>query len=70
MAGTLSDIGSAAGEVWRFLASHGPTAADTARRKTGLGSNVFYAAVGWLAREDKLSIRTEGKTVILELKGT
>lgn len=69
MAGSLEDIGSAAGQVWRFLASQGPTAADAARRKTGLTSNVFYAAVGWLAREDKLTIRTEGKKIILELRG-
>jgi hypothetical protein len=68
MAASMQDIGSAAGEVWRFLNANGPTAADTVKRKLKLGSDVFYAAVGWLAREDKLDIRGEGRKLVLALK--
>ncbi|MCX8070866.1 MAG: winged helix-turn-helix domain-containing protein [Candidatus Binatia bacterium] len=68
MASTLNDIGSAAGEVWRYLDANGPTAADTLKRKLKMGSDVFYAAVGWLAREDKLQIRSEGQKTILALR--
>ncbi|GBD26458.1 hypothetical protein HRbin30_01790 [bacterium HR30] len=68
MPGTLSDIGSAAGDVWRYLDANGPTAAETMKRKLKMGSDVFYAAVGWLAREDKLQIRTEGQKTVLALK--
>ncbi len=68
MSRTMADIGLAAGDVWRCLAEHGPASADVVKRRTKLGSNVFYAAVGWLAREDKLTIREEGRKLILELK--
>lgn len=68
MPGSLNDIGSAAGEVWRYLDANGPTRADALKRKLNMSSDVFYAAVGWLAREDKLQIRTEGQKTILSLK--
>jgi len=66
----MLDIGSAAGEIWRFLAAHGPASAEVARRRTKLPSNVFYAGVGWLAREDKLSIREENEKLVLALKNS
>ncbi len=61
-------IGEAAGELWRFLHVNGPHKADAIRRKTKLPSEIFYAAVGWLAREDKLSIEGDGKNAQLALK--
>ncbi len=68
MPANLNDIGLAAGEVWRYLDANGPSAADTMKRKLKMGSDLFYAAVGWLAREDKLQIRSEGRKTILALK--
>lgn len=68
MAASMNDIGSAAGELWRFLDANGPSAAESVKRKLKLSSHVFYAAVGWLAREDKILIRNEGSKLVLSLK--
>jgi hypothetical protein len=64
----MDDIGYAAGELWRYLESNGPAKAEAIKRKTKLPSDVFYAAVGWLARENKLAIERDGKSVQLALK--
>ena len=66
--GTLKEIGSAAGEVWRYLDSNGAATASAIKRKTKLPSDVFYAALGWLAREGKLKIEADGKQIMIELK--
>jgi hypothetical protein len=64
----LRDIGTAAGELWRYLNTNGVATADAIKRKMKLPSEVLYAAVGWLAREDKLEIQVDGKRVQLSLK--
>lgn len=65
---TLEDIGTVAGELWRYLDSNGEATAEAIKRKMKLPGDVLYAAVGWLAREDKLEIKAEGKKVQLSLK--
>lgn len=64
---SLLDIGSAAGDLWCCLSEGGPMLAESARKKSGLSANVFYAAVGWLAREGKLGIEGNGKDMTLAL---
>ncbi|GIW44102.1 MAG: hypothetical protein KatS3mg077_1384 [Candidatus Binatia bacterium] len=68
MNSTLHDIGSAAGEVWRYLDANGPTSTDTMKRKLKMSSDRFYAAIGWLAREDKVQFQTQGRKTIVSLK--
>jgi hypothetical protein len=61
-------IGHAAGEVWGALSNGGPrTIAEIAKSVEAPGE-VIIAAVGWLAREDKLEFDTSGKTVKIGLK--
>lgn len=64
----MTDIGSAAGVVWRYLEANGPGAVETVKRKIKLSSDVFYAAVGWLAREGKLEVEGEGKKVQISIR--
>ncbi|MBI3782962.1 MAG: winged helix-turn-helix domain-containing protein [Deltaproteobacteria bacterium] len=65
---SIEDIGNAAGELWRYLDAHGAGAVDAIKRKAKLPSDVFYAAIGWLAREGKVEVRVDGKKVQLTLK--
>lgn len=54
-------IGEYAGVVWRML--HGLNDWETIEgieRKTGLDDLEIAAAIGWLAREDKIMIQQEG----------
>ncbi len=64
----IGHIGSVAGEIWRYLHANGPDTADAIKRKTKLASDAFYAGLGWLAREGKVAIETDGKKVQLALK--
>ncbi|MCK6556177.1 winged helix-turn-helix domain-containing protein [Candidatus Binatia bacterium] len=64
----IKDICEAAGLVWHFLDEHGSTPVGTLKRKLKLGSEAFYGALGWLAREDKLAFEGAGKKLVVALK--
>ncbi len=64
----MSDvIGESAGQVWQFLAENGEASATKIATETGLGKQDVQRAIGWLAREGKLTISTKGRTEILSL---
>lgn len=54
MRDTIEKFGQNAGKVWVALDVHGPLKEDDLLKKTRLNKNDFYAAVGWLARENKI----------------
>ena len=62
-------IGHAAGDVWGFLsnADGGQTVAAV-KKAVGAPPDLVAAALGWLAREDKLTFDTSGRTVKISLK--
>jgi len=62
-------IGETAGNVYRYLTSNAgsPVPLDTVRKAVGGPTLVFHMAIGWLAREDKLSFSTRGRTAMVEL---
>jgi len=47
-------FGENAGKVWDTLSKYGPLAESTLIRNTKLTVNDFSAAIGWLARENKI----------------
>ena len=47
-------IGTLAGIVWRALNEKGPLSFEDLQRETLLDSESVCAAIGWLAREDKI----------------
>jgi hypothetical protein len=68
--GALShiSIGHAAGDVWGTLSNYGPKSIAEIKKSVRAPAEVVVAAVGWLAREDKLEFDTSGKTVKIGLK--
>jgi len=64
----LSEIGDAAGKVWQFLDTNGPSSVTKITTETGLGKNDIQRAIGWLAKEDKLEVELKGRIETLFLK--
>jgi len=61
------EIGNAAGVVWEFLDQHGDTALVTLKERTGLSEGILFMALGWLAREEKVNLLKEGRTIRVSL---
>ena len=58
-------IGSNAGLLWKLLdADHDKRVwdLDSLQQASGLSEREFYAAIGWLAREDKVDFGEDGLT--------
>ena len=65
----MSDsIGIAAGKIWEYLSNNEASSVSKVTKETGLSRNEVQRAIGWLAKEDKLNIETEGRTELLSLK--
>ena len=62
-------IGTTAGRVWAFLAEHGPTSrAELKKALSDWDDFTLAAAVGWLAREDKVVFVESGRSFKIALK--
>jgi hypothetical protein len=55
MVDILEEFGLNAGRVWNALNSHGPLTDSQLMEDTSLRIYELYAAIGWLARENKIS---------------
>jgi hypothetical protein len=64
----IDEIGEGAGEVWRYLIDHPSTTLAQINKSLKLRESLFFMAIGWLAREDKLAFKGEGKATKLSLK--
>ena len=53
-------IGATAGKIWQVLHENGEMNIATLPKKVGVNPLVVHQALGWLARENKLSYRMEG----------
>lgn len=66
---TVKDlVGHTAGEVWQLLNQGGPQTLAQLKKKLNGSGELLSFAVGWLAREDKLEILKEKKSILLRLK--
>ena len=61
-------IGDVAGEVWGLLAKSDGQTLAAIKKSIDAPADLVVAAVGWLAREEKLAFTTSGRTVKLTLK--
>ncbi|MBD5238941.1 MAG: winged helix-turn-helix domain-containing protein [Bacteroidales bacterium] len=52
---TVEQIGTNAGEVWKAI-SEGNTSIKAIKKATKLKEKEIFAAVGWLAREGKVTL--------------
>jgi len=62
-----SEIGLNAGKVWRLLSDCTLWDYDTLKRASGLKDKELGAAIGWLAREDKILIQQEENELYISL---
>lgn len=65
---TSVELGNAAGDVWQVLAAEGPQTLTALKKRVAVPPDFVAAAVGWLAREGKLSFRPNGRAVLIELR--
>jgi Winged helix-turn-helix domain (DUF2582) len=61
-------VGDGAGMIWQYLREHGQTTLGRLRQGTKLSDQLLLMSVGWLAREGKVSIVQQGRTVKLSLR--
>ncbi|MDO9047504.1 MAG: winged helix-turn-helix domain-containing protein [Methylobacter sp.] len=61
-------IGDTAGIVWEYLDKNGPSSVNKVTTETGINRNDVQRAIGWLCKEDKLSIEMIGRAETLSLK--
>ncbi|HEX3725866.1 MAG TPA: winged helix-turn-helix domain-containing protein [Pirellulales bacterium] len=57
----VDQIGDTAGVVWHYLHDNGPSTFTELAKEIDAPRDVVMQAVGWLAREDKISIEEEGR---------
>lgn len=65
---TNEDIGHVAGQVWQVLADGGAQTAAALKKSVNAPGDVVMAAVGWLAREEKLDFVNAGRTCKIALR--
>lgn len=56
-----TQIGTNAGIVWRILANNGHWDYESLKKESGLSDRDLNAAIGWLAREDKIDFDMDTK---------
>ncbi len=54
MTNIIHNYGKNAGQIWKALHTHGPLTQQELLSQTGMPMEEMYAAVGWLARENKI----------------
>ncbi len=54
--------------IWQYLDEHGVTTLSKLRQGTKLPDQLLLLGVGWLAREGKLRLVREGRTVRVDLR--
>ena len=64
----LNIIGDAAGKVWQYLDQNGTASVTKITNETEISKNDMQRAIGWLLKEDKLSIEVKGRIETLSLK--
>ncbi len=64
----MARIGDAAGVVWTYLSSNGPTSLTVLAHGVGVPRDLLLQALGWLARENKIDITDKGRGKIVSLR--
>jgi hypothetical protein len=61
-------IGDVAGDLWRLLTDQSELSLATIKKSINAPADVVMAAVGWLAREEKLEFKKSGRSVKVLLR--
>ena len=62
------NVGLTAGKIWHTLHDFGPQTVSELKKKLNGSGELVGFALGWLAREDKVNISQEKKTIKVTLK--
>lgn len=65
---TSDEIGTVAGLVWKSLLGESGQTAAALKKSVDAPGDLVMAAVGWLAREEKLDFEISGRTVKISLR--
>ena len=63
-----SVFGVKAGIVWGVLDQNGPSTIGDIAKATGLRRELVYGALGWLGRENKITVERRGRAMIFSLR--
>lgn len=64
----VEQIGETAGVVWRYLETSGPQKMTQLVKSIDAPRDTLMQALGWLAREDKISIDEDGRARVVSLR--
>lgn len=62
-----NDIGHNAGKIWKLLSDNTYWSCAALQEKSGLSDKELGAAIGWLARENKIEFKEEGDDLCVYL---
>ncbi|MFA5795425.1 MAG: winged helix-turn-helix domain-containing protein [Candidatus Brocadiia bacterium] len=65
-----AEIGKTAGEMWKHLGKNGKTSLSAIALEMKLKPEIATMAMGWLARENKVNVNREGKSIAITLSDT
>ena len=64
----VEQIGECAGAIWKLLAEHGALSTAKIVKELDAPRDLVMQALGWLAREDKLTIDTDSRSKLISLR--
>jgi hypothetical protein len=59
----IDEVGATAGKIWGFLVEHGKVSLSALEKGVEAPRTQVYMAIGWLAREGKVTIEREERSV-------
>lgn len=62
------EIGETAGAIWQVLSSQGPQTFAALMEEVDAPQSIFFMAVGWLSREDKLQFEPANGDYLVRLR--
>jgi hypothetical protein len=63
-----SVFGTKAGIVWEVLNMNGPSTIADILKATSMRRELVYGALGWLGRENKITVERQGRTMVFSLR--
>lgn len=64
------ETGVIAGKIWDYLAGHSPSNAMQIKLSLNITNSQLYLALGWLARENKISVTKDKNLHVVALRKT
>jgi hypothetical protein len=61
-------IGQTAGTIWTKLAENGPQRFATLMEEVSAPESLFFMAIGWLSREEKLEFQADNGDYLVRLR--